>query len=187
MWWTWRFSTGTKWATSPDAARATTTEASIRKSTKPSSTQSAPPIAASASAGSPAGPDQRLALAVIAQAHGLQHRRAAQFGERRFQLGHRRDRAEGRRAGTPMPLRNSLLGEAVLGDGRSTRGEGWTGLSAARWRAVAAGTFSNSKVTTSTGGGEGGSGRRGRHRRRRWRRGHLAAGESASGTKTWAR
>ena len=78
-----------------------------------------------------AGADQRLALAVIAEAARLEHRRAAGAGERRIDVGERRDRGEGRHGDAELG-HQLLLGEAVLGHREAAARPGDTVTRAAR-------------------------------------------------------
>ena len=127
-----------------------------------------------------------LALAVVAHAPRLEHRRQAAALERP-RAGSRR-RRPARRPGTAMPeaLEQALLLAAGPAPTASAAGGGCTGTRPARRSAEAAGTFSNSKVTTSRAVGEARRARPGRRtrarttqvggrRRRRARRGSSAA------------
>ena len=78
MWLRCWFSTGTYIAIAPSKPRAITTEISRWKSTKASRIASSPPMLCHTGPRSVSGIDAHLALAVIAEAGGLEHARPAQ-------------------------------------------------------------------------------------------------------------
>ena len=97
-----------------------------------------------------AGADQRLALAVIAEAPGLEDRRPAGPGQRRVDVGLLRRPRRKARTGMPSAGDKPLLGEAVLGDSSEAERREDADAVPRGSATVAAGMFSNSKVTMST-------------------------------------
>ena len=98
MWSRWCCRRDRRRQSAPSAVRAATTETSRSKATKPSRMHGAPPQRPPGVRGRRLGPDHDLALAVIAEAAGLQDRRPADLA-----------RAPSARSASPSTARNGAV------------------------------------------------------------------------------
>ena len=130
--------------TVPSAPRAATTETSRSNGTKASRIEGAAPTARQAASRSVALADRRLALAVIAEAAGLEHRRAADGADAGVEVALERRPRRKAAVATPSAAHEALLGQPVLGGGQRARRRAAPAAARASSAAAAAGTFSNS-------------------------------------------
>ena len=108
----WRFSGGGKAAVAPSARRARTTDSSVSRGMRRSSTAGTPPIEAWAAARSPGASTDGLALAVVAEAGRLQDPGEQLVRQGRAVLALLDHRERG--VGEAVVAEEGLLGDAVL-------------------------------------------------------------------------
>ena len=112
----WRFSTVSNAAMAPSAPRAITTLISWAKSMKPSRISGFGASRSNAGARSSGAAQHRLALAVIAQARGLQHRAAGRAAATAARSSSRLCTGQPGRGGDTGAVEERLLGDPVLAD-----------------------------------------------------------------------
>ena len=118
IWCLWRFSTASNATTPPSTPRATITEISAAKSTKPFQHQGLGREARKGGAKILSRAQHGLALAVIAQPRGFQHRGQAEAGGGRFQL-RQAFHLGPRRGGDAGLVEKAFLQKPVLAEGQN--------------------------------------------------------------------